>query len=109
MTPFEGSIAKGTKSASSGSFRCWSTDATAAPVVGDVIVWAARGSVDGCAPGQGHVGFFTGIAPGGGYITLGGNQRDPNTKQSAVVEKRMGKSFSRSDGLVEIHSVRRMV
>jgi hypothetical protein len=109
MSPFPATAAKGTKSASSGSFRCWSSDNTDNPRPGDVIVWATAGTVKGCAPGKGHVGFYSGRAPDGRYITLGGNQRDPTNNQSAVVEKRIGKSFSRSDGLVELRSIRAMI
>lgn len=109
MPRFAASTAKGTKSASSGSFRCWSDDATQSPTLGDVIVWATAGTVSGCSPGKGHVGFYTGKTADGRYLTLGGNQRDPSINQSAVVEKRIGTSFKRSDGSVDFFSIRRMV
>ncbi|WP_159983312.1 MULTISPECIES: CHAP domain-containing protein [unclassified Novosphingobium] len=109
MVPFAPSVLKGTDSASSGSFRCWSQDVRESPQPGDVIVWATQGTVNKCAPGKGHVGFYVGKALDGRFLTLGGNQRDPATNQSAVVEKRIGQKFSRSDGLVEFHSIRRWV
>ena len=70
----------GTRNASSGSFRCWGSDATADPREGDVIVWAKAGTVTGQCPavGQGHVAFVRSVEAGPGgkrrFRVVGGNQ-----------------------------------
>jgi hypothetical protein len=96
LNALDASKANGSKSASSGSFRCWGS-ATVSPQVGDVIVWAKDGTVNGCAAGQGHVAFYDGPADGERMWVVGGNQRDPSTvagaTQSAVCRKKFGKRF----------------
>lgn len=75
-------LARGTRSASSGSFRCFG-ESTQTPVEGDLVVWAKVGTEDQSCPinlgnAQGHVGFFVNSvtrANGSiGYRVLGGNQ-----------------------------------
>lgn len=90
----------GTRSASSGSFRCWPSagGSTRTPQRGDVVVWAKEGTVSGCSLGTGHVAFFLGNEPDGRILVVGGNQRDPETvvgaTQSAVCRKAMPRSFN---------------
>ncbi len=71
-------LAKGTRSASSGSFRCFgkAVPSGESPRIGDLAVWALDGTVDGCKPGTGHVGFFAGMTndPAKPYFIVGGNQ-----------------------------------
>lgn len=91
-------LADGTKSASSGSFRCWGK-AAEAPQYGDIVVFARRGSVTGSCPnlGQGHVGFFAGM-DGERILVLGGNQSNPTTvegaRNSAVSLRRFRRSYA---------------
>jgi hypothetical protein len=75
-------LGKGTRSASSGSFRCWG-EPTSSPREGDVVVWAKLGSEKQSCPvdlnnAQGHVGFYAGaVVRANGrkaYRVLGGNQ-----------------------------------
>lgn len=72
--------AVGTRNASSGSFRCWGTDATSDPREGDVIVWAKVGTATGKCPnlGQGHVAFVSSVGTGPDgkrrFRVVGGNQ-----------------------------------
>jgi hypothetical protein len=80
---FSGALLRhGTRSASSGSFRCFG-DATDEPVEGDLVVWARVGTENQVCPvnlnnAQGHVGFYvsTITRPNGttAYRVLGGNQ-----------------------------------
>jgi len=68
----------GTKSASSGTFRCAGLEATR-PSVGDVAVFGRHTDTAKCA-GRGHVAFF--ISDLGAHVrVLGGNQSD-RVKQS---------------------------
>jgi len=108
MRPLPAALLKGTNSASSGSFRCWSKAAADAggPRVGDVLVWAQDGTLDGCKPGPGHVGFYIGRTPGGSYLSLGGNKRDPRTNHHAVVEKPIRTQFTNSEGTNTLYSIR---
>ncbi|QNA89287.1 CHAP domain-containing protein [Massilia sp. Dwa41.01b] len=72
--------ALGTRNASSGSFRCWGSEATMDPREGDLVVWAKTGTVTVNCPsvGQGHVAFVTKVQVGAGnkrsYHVVGGNQ-----------------------------------
>ena len=64
---------RGTRSASSGSFRCQGREALP-PQPGDIAVFKKHGFSEPCE-GQGHVGFF--ISRQGEDLTiLGGNQHD---------------------------------
>jgi hypothetical protein len=93
---------RGTRSASSGSFRCWPDERdgsrTGDPQRGDIVVWATEGTVSGCSHGTGHVAFYLEPGPNGGFIVVGGNQRDPTTivgaTQSAVCRKAMPRRFN---------------
>ncbi|NSZ17123.1 CHAP domain-containing protein [Agrobacterium vitis] len=71
-------LKRGTRSASSGSFRCFGTEVptNTTPRIGDIAVWALEGTVNACKPGTGHVGFFAGLTndPEHPYFILGGNQ-----------------------------------
>jgi hypothetical protein len=70
-------LAKGTGSASSGSFRCYGKKVQGRqPREGDIAVWALDGTVNQCKPGPGHVGFFVGPNEDARkpYFILGGNQ-----------------------------------
>lgn len=70
----------GTRSASSGSFRCWGTETTVDPREGDVVVWAKTGTVTGVCPtvGQGHIAFVSSVETGPSgeqrFRVVGGNQ-----------------------------------
>ena len=106
-------LAFGTRSASSGSFRCWGA-ATQTPREGDIVVWAKNGTQNAACPivaAEGHVGFFCRIetAPNGAvrYVVLGGNQGfvarkivDGQTEVTqrdiaqAVSLRRIGQTFS---------------
>jgi hypothetical protein len=88
-------LAKGSWSASSGSFRCWQTDASTAPKQGDVIVWALDGTVDRCKLGSGHVAFFESKTASGDFVVVGGNHRDADGRQHAVTRMTMSQSFNR--------------
>lgn len=72
----------GSRSAASGSFRCWGA-ATQDPTEGDIVVYAMSGTEGDSCPvsserSQGHVGFYVGrrVTAGGeiSYDLLGGNQ-----------------------------------
>lgn len=71
-------LKRGTQSASSGSFRCFGKKVPdgANPKEGDIAVWAVDGTIDGCKPGNGHVGFFVANNPDKAkpYLIMGGNQ-----------------------------------
>jgi len=80
----------GTRSSSSGSFRCFG-EATEEPVEGDLVVWAKVGTEAQSCPinlnnAQGHVGFYAGTItrPNGtiAYNVLGGNQGFISTRLS---------------------------
>lgn len=79
---FDDLLDYGTKSAASGSFRCWGSS-TEEPSYGDLIVYAKRGTENQTCPvnlnnAQGHVGFYVGqrLRANGStaYDVLGGNQ-----------------------------------
>lgn len=70
-------LARGTQSASSGSFRCYGKEVKEGRLrEGDIAVWALDGTVNKCKPGQGHVGFFVEASEDTRkpYMILGGNQ-----------------------------------
>jgi hypothetical protein len=112
----------GTRSASSGSFRCWGEDATASPKEGDIIVWARNSSLGAHCPtsGQGHVAFLHSVVtdPAGvkRFVVVGGNQgfigkpRQQGTQGSvrakdvaqAVSRRTIGRTF----GDRSLHSIR---
>lgn len=75
-------LARGTRSSSSGSFRCYGQH-TDEPREGDIVVWAKLGTEAQICPvnlnnAQGHVGFFVNSVPRpnrpAAYRVLGGNQ-----------------------------------
>lgn len=105
----ESELAFGTRNASSGSFRCWRTEAVA-PQQGDVVVWAVEGTVNGCSRGAGHVAFYWGPGDGDRIQVVGGNQRDPTTiegaTQSAVNRKTIPRSFPVGSQRKTFHSFR---
>jgi len=95
---FDSLLSLGTRSAASGSFRCWG-EQTEEPKEGDLVVFAKKGTeTQGCpinlSRAQGHVGFYVGetIRPNGSvrYKVLGGNQgfiasSAPNETQGSLV------------------------
>ncbi len=98
----------GSRSASSGSFRCWFPE-TKAPRKGDLVVWAIRGTVQPCVAGKasfgpGHVAFFLGENPDGSITVVGGNQA--LSGQSAVTQTTYPKVRHTSRGVLEFHSFR---
>jgi hypothetical protein len=103
-------LSRGSWSASSGSFRCWQSDASIAPKRGSVVVWALEGTVDQCKPGAGHVGFLDSNIADGTFIVIGGNQFDPNLNQHAITRARFSQTFNRKLGAkavpVQLHSIR---
>ena len=102
----ENDLLLGTRSASSGSFRCFGEE-TKSPKRGDVVVWAVEGTVNGCKVGSGHVAFYDGEAVSGDKIpVIGGNQSDPALKRSAVTRNSIGRTFTRTEGVVRFHSFR---
>lgn len=91
-------LAKGTRSASSGSFRCFgkSIDKGASPKEGDIAVWALDGTIDKCKPGSGHVGFYVGNSGDAErpILVMGGNQsgdllKDTKTRNDGMFLKGM--------------------
>ncbi|WP_439465220.1 CHAP domain-containing protein [Roseateles sp. NT4] len=91
-------IARGTRSASSGSFRCFGQQVPSdkQPREGDIAVWALGGTVDGCKPGKGHVGFFVRSSgdPNRPFLVMGGNQSGDTldvveTRNDGMFEKAM--------------------
>lgn len=79
---FDSLLDFGTRSAASGSFRCWGETASE-PRYGDIVVYAKRGTEEQRCPvnlnnAQGHVGFYVGqrVRANGSlaYDLLGGNQ-----------------------------------
>jgi hypothetical protein len=105
----------GTKSASSGSFRCWpSADGMIAePVEGCIVVWAQQGTVNGCAAGKGHVGFFERLSGNSSkpYVISGGNQTgDPlaggTARKDGMVMKMMPLKYPAGASFKVFHSCR---
>lgn len=96
---------RGTRSASSGSFRCFGKPVPAdkPPSRGDIAVWALQGTIDGCKFGSGHVGFVVSstddlLAP---YLVLGGNQggdllKGDLTRRDGVFLKKMPATYPAS-------------
>ena len=74
----QAALTRGTRSASSGSFRCFGSAIQQGntPKEGDIAVWALEGTIDGCKSGKGHVGFYSGATgdPKLPYFVMGGNQ-----------------------------------
>lgn len=64
-------LSRTSRSAASGSFRCWT--AVAAPAAGDLAVFREPGSTASCT-GKGHVAFLLERLPSGDLRILGGNQ-----------------------------------
>lgn len=103
--------AYGSRSPSSGSFRCWpsgsNSGGVSAPQLGDVVCWARRHSVNGCAYGQGHVAFFEGF-DGDRIIVVGGNQGPKDTdRQTGVTRRTFGQTYNTSSYACDFHSFRR--
>lgn len=102
---------RGTRSASSGSFRCWDVETTD-PKYGDVCVWALKGTINNCAKdvrieGTGHVGFWAGVQDSGRIHLLGGNQRlKTGSKQFVVNLRGFGKIFPRDGNDFELITYR---
>ena len=101
----EPDLQRGTRSASSGSFRCFGSE-TKQPERGDIVVWAVQGTVNGCKIGSGHVAFFDGEMGGAAIPVIGGNQTDRELNRSAVTHGVIGKVFPRGKVMVELHSFR---
>jgi hypothetical protein len=89
----DATLKNGTRNASSGSFRCWESEAAkpttigpplvldGTPRPGDIVVWAQNGTVRPCQPGRlqvgsGHVAFYLGSGANGGLLEVGGNQHE---------------------------------
>jgi hypothetical protein len=104
----DATLKRGTQSASSGSFRCWESEAakpttigpplelSESPQPGDIIVWAQNGSVRPCQPGRlqvgsGHVAFYLGAGGNAGILEVGGNQLESG--HHAVTRKSEPGSF----------------
>lgn len=64
-------LARTSRSAASGSFRCWTSVIDPRP--GDLAVFREPGSTAACS-GKGHVAFLLERLPGGDLRILGGNQ-----------------------------------
>lgn len=77
-----------TRSASSGSFRCYGSP-TDAPQIGDVVVFRRKDSDDQCV-GNGHVGFFLRQTDAAVEV-LGGNQIDGHTGCHSISSKMIAK------------------
>lgn len=103
---FDDLLKHGTRSAASGSFRCWGTK-TDAPKYGDVVVYAKVGTENQSCPvdlnnAQGHVGFYFGqkVRHDGSiaYDVLGGNQgfvrASLDLGPSAIAEKDIAQAVS---------------
>jgi hypothetical protein len=73
-----------TRSAASGSFRCW--DATEVPTVGDLVVFKEPGSSQQCS-GKGHVAFYLGTLPNTDLRILGGNQILKGTSGAVTISR----------------------
>lgn len=71
------------RAASSGSFRCWTPTNT--PRVGDLVVFAERGTEKLPCGGKGHVSFYYGRASDGRLRILGGNQTQKGTSGAVTV------------------------
>lgn len=104
-------LASGTKSASSGSFRCFGKEVKE-PKSGDIVVWALDGTLGAKCLGQGHVGFFDGKTGDSGkpYYILGGNQAgDPakGVRRDGVIRKPMPLAYATKSGKYKkFHSFR---
>jgi uncharacterized protein (TIGR02594 family) len=91
-------LRRGSRSASSGSFRCWGKSTTE-PQRGDIVVWAAEGTVKGCSLGSGHVAFVDELIEQPRRIrVVGGNQRDRDFNRQAVTRAVIGETFERRRG-----------
>jgi uncharacterized protein (TIGR02594 family) len=110
----EATLAHGTNSASSGSFRCWANE-TKEPKPGDIVVWAEDGTVKPCERGilgigRGHVAFYLGSGTGERLLVVGGNQRSGLPGQSGITATEIPRRFLRRrngvDVGVELNSVR---
>jgi len=99
----EAQLKIGSRSASSGSFRCWFPETTS-PKKGDLAVWAIRGTVRKCNTGPGHVAFFLEQKSDGSITVVGGNQA--LSGQSAVTQATYPKVRQTSRGVLEFHSFR---
>ena len=77
-------LAATTRSAASGSFRCWTETTT--PQVGDLVVFREPGSTQRCS-GKGHVAFYAGEADRGYIRILGGNQLMRGTSGAVTVSR----------------------
>jgi uncharacterized protein (TIGR02594 family) len=90
-----------TRSASSGSFRCFGSESVP-PRRGDIVVFRQADSTDRCA-GHGHVGFF--VADRGLTVeVLGGNQIEGHDRSHAISSMDLSKT-----GSLVLHSYRRGV
>ena len=78
-----------TRSASSGSFRCYGSP-TNAPQIGDIVVFRRKDSNDRCT-GNGHVGFFVRQTDTAVEV-LGGNQIDGHTGCHSISSKMIAKA-----------------
>lgn len=99
----------GTRSPSSGSFRCFGKEiAPDDAKEGDIAVWAQDKTVNAaspCKPGSGHVGFFvaaTGDAQRPYYI-VGGNQggdllTGTDTRRDGMIQKAMPLEYAVNKG-----------
>lgn len=94
-------LAKGTGSASSGSFRCYGKEVKGRePREGEIGVWVLDGTLNKCKFGKGHVGFYAGpnedtTKP---YFICGGNQggdilKGTQTRNDGVFLKAMPVRF----------------
>ena len=77
-------LAATTRSAASGSFRCWTETTT--PQVGDLVVFREPGSTQRCS-GKGHVAFYAGEADRGYIRILGGNQLLRGTSGAVTISR----------------------
>lgn len=113
-------IQLGTKSASSGSFRCWANMAAAAPIEGDIVVFASAGTAgQRCGLATGHVGFLSRLetrADGAKVLhVIGGNQGYSGSGPAAesggggvgsTCEAVSIRRFGRSSGNLRLHAIR---
>jgi uncharacterized protein (TIGR02594 family) len=77
-----------TRSASSGSFRCFGSE-TNDPKTGDIVVFKEKGAEEPCI-GHGHVGFF--VKDYGDEVeVLGGNQIEGHERSHRISSKRLKK------------------
>ena len=71
------------RSASSGSFRCWLP--VAEPKIGDLVVFVEPGTENIACSGAGHVSFFYGRTDDGRVRILGGNQTLEGTSGAVTI------------------------